>query len=249
MAKSHSATRLIKASKENILPLFVLGSTLLNVIIFVQLCLNNIWVARLAQKPPPALVQLVNGKTITVAPQSSLSREPGNIKRFVQETMTLMFSWSGYLPAHSNQPNRKSIRDPGLKINNSRNRITTPSWTASFALSEDFRAAFLTELAGLTPQSIWRSNTSVFLQINRIGEPKAIAPGKWKVKLVSNLMTFENSDPVGQGIEFNKEIYLRAVTPSLLPVPNSASEYQKTAYRIREAGLEIYKITSLSQPN
>ncbi len=62
-------------------------------------------------------------------------------------------------------------------------------------------------------------------------------------------MTFENSDPVGQGISFNKEIYLRAVTPSLSPLPHSASEYQKTAYRIREAGLEIYKITSLSLQN
>ena len=248
MSKS-TVPRLIKASRENILPLFVLGSTLLNVIIFVQLCLNNIWVARLAQKPPPALVQLIDGRTVTVAPQDSLHREPGNIKRFVQETMTLMFSWSGHLPTGSNKPTSQAIRDPGIRIKNSRNRITTPSWSASFALSEGFRSAFLIELAELTPQSIWRSNTAVFLLIDRIGEPKEIASGRWKVKLVSNLMTFENSDPVGQGIEFNKEIYLRAVTPSLSPVPSSASEYQKTAYRIREAGLEIYKITSLSPQN
>ena len=247
MAKSSSVPRLIQASKKNILPLFVLGSSLLNVIIFVQLCLNNIWVARLAQKPPPALVQLVGGRTITVAPTDSLSREPENIKRFVRETMTLMFSWSGNLTTGNEKPATETIRDPGVRIKNSRNRVTTPSWTASFALSQNFRAAFLNELAELTPQSIWRSNTAVFLLIDRIGDPKEIAPGRWKVKLVSNLMTFENSDPVGKAIPFNKEIYLRAVTPSLSPVPKSASEYQKTAYRIREAGLEIYKITSLSQ--
>ncbi|MGK7947266.1 MAG: hypothetical protein AB4368_00285 [Xenococcaceae cyanobacterium] len=247
MSKSTSVPRLIKASQKNILPLFVLGSSLLNTIIFVQLCLNNIWVARLAKKPPPALVQLVDGRIIEVAPTDSLSRKPENIKRFVQETMTLMFSWSGNLTNGSEKLKSETLPDPGIRIKNSRNRITTPSWTASFALSEDFRAAFLAELAELTPQSIWRSNTAVFLQINRISEPEEIAPGKWKVKLVSNLMTFENSDPIGQGISFNKEIYLRAVTPSLSPLPKSASEYQKTAYRIREAGLEIYKITALSR--
>lgn len=247
MAKSISLPRLIKTSQPNILPLFVLFSSIINLIIFIQLCLTTFWVARLAKKPPPALVQLVDGQIITVAPTDSLQRQPENIKRFVQETMTLMFSWSSHLPADNDQtPLSQTRPDPGIKISNSRNRITTPSWAASFALTEDFRTAFLTELAELTPQSIWRSKTAVFLAINRIGEPQKIAQGKWKVKLVANLLTFENSDAVGKGIPFNKEIYVRAVTPSLSPLPTSASEYQKTAYRIREAGLEIYKITDLS---
>ncbi len=177
MAKSSSVPRLIKASRENILPLFVLGSTLLNVIIFVQLCLNNIWVARLAQKPPPALVQLIDGRTVTVAPQDSLHREPGNIKRFVQETMTLMFSWSGHLPTGSNKPNSETIRDPGIRIKNSRNRITTPSWSASFALSEDFRSAFLNELAELTPQSIWKVILPYFYRLRAWANPKKSLQG------------------------------------------------------------------------
>ena len=65
--------------------------------LFLQF-INLLGVFMVAGKPPPTLVQTVKGESFTVRGIGATDRDPQAIKRFTGEIMTLMLSWSGYLP-------------------------------------------------------------------------------------------------------------------------------------------------------
>ncbi|MEH1920159.1 hypothetical protein [Nostoc sp.] len=61
--------------------------------------------------------------------------------------------------------------------------------------------------------------------------------------MVANLIVFQGSNQVGKAIAFNKTVFVRAIdTPS---PPSNSSNIQRTAYSVRKAGLEVYKIQDL----
>ena len=247
-----TSRRLLRASQTNLLPLFGLVMVVIQSGMLIQLIILSVWVARLAQKPSPTLVQLVDGKAISVTPKASTERTPATIQTFVSNTLTLYYNWSGVLPNQGESSPLEAKRDTGVEIDG-RYKVTTPTWTASFAFAEDFRVDHLKQTAQLTPQRIFSESGSssriqVMLQILHLGEPIEIKPGRYKLPMVANLIHFEDGRAV-EAIKFNKRIYVRAVYPQQHPLPESASELVQAAYRIRETGLEIYRITDLSGGN
>ena len=248
-----TSRRLLRASQTNLLPLFGFVMAIIQSGMLLQLVFLTIWVARLAQKPSPSLVQLVDGKAITVTPKASTERTPATIQTFVSNTLTLYYNWSGILPDQGESDSPLEVkRDTGVEIDG-RYKVTTSTWTASFAFAEDFRSDHLKQTAQLTPQRIFNESGSssriqVMLQILHLGEPIEIKPGRYKLPMVANLIHFENGQAV-EAIKFNKRIYVRAVYPQQHPLPESASELVQSAYRIREAGLEIYRMTDISGAN
>lgn len=201
----------------------------------------------LARKAPPTLVQLETGKTIAVAPLGSKERTPKVISQFVADIFTLMMNWSGTLPATTVEEAANPKPDPGIKIDN-RNRLTTAAWQASFALSEDFRKEFLTKLAQITPSGVFNRSVQVTLVPLEIQPPTQIASGKWKVKMVANLMVMDKTSNLGDVIPFNKEIYVQAVEAPKAPT-ETLSELASKVYSVRQSGLEIYAIRDLNKEN
>lgn len=251
--KSITSKRLLKIPKTEVMPLFVLGTGVLQIGILFLLIFEGVWLSRLSRKPPPSLVQLVDGRAVRVAPMENVSRTEETIKHFVGQTMALMFNWSGTLPPAS-KPGQKNVPlpDPGVpiqtqKIGSKGEKVTTPSFEASFAISENFRPEFLQKLATLTPRSIFSGSTQVMLLVTHLSEPQQLGPGQWKVKMVANLLTFEQGDNTGKAIPFNKDVYVRSIDTPLLPLPEGVSSIHRTAYQIRQAGLEIYAIRDLQR--
>ncbi len=251
--KSRSNKQLLKIPKTEVMPLFVLGTGVLQIGILFLLIFEGVWLSRLSRKPPPSLVQLVDGRAVRVAASGSLDRTPETIKHFVGQTMALMFNWSGTLPPAS-KPGQKNVpqSDPGVtiqtkEIGSKGEKVTTPSFEASFAISENFRPEFLQKLATLTPRSIFSGSTQVMLLVTHLSEPQQLGPGQWKVKMVANLLTFEQGDNTGKAIPFNKDVYVRSIDTPLLPLPEGVSSLHQTAYQIRQAGLEIYAIRDLQR--
>jgi len=199
---------------------------------------------RLANKPPPSLVQLADGQTVAAAPLANKQRSPEVIKRFTKETLTSLMSWSGELP--SPDGTAKTIPDEGIKLKTARKKITTPAYNTSFALSEDFRKEFLIKLAELTPQSVFSGNTKVVLVPLQIQTPIKIDEGKWKVVIVANLAVFSQNN-LGDVIPFNKEIYLQAVEAPSYKNFHSEDETATRIAKARAAGLEIYTIRDLTE--
>ena len=240
-----SAKRLVSFSGTNLLPVFVIGSLALQVLLFVQTTSNAIWIAKLARRPAPTLVELEDGKSIQVGAEDALYRSPQSIKTFVSQSMTMLFTASGTLPADSSQAALKPTPDPGVEVGG-RKKVPTPAWEASFALSEDFRMAFLQELADITPMSMSSGTTQTMLVINHLSEPEQLESGKWRVQMIANLYTFTGSDRIGQAVPVNKDIYVKAIYVTPQPLPESATEIQRAVYKIRAAGLEITRFGELN---
>jgi hypothetical protein len=233
--------------KKPVFPLFVLITLGIQAVVALAMLIQLFFMARLATKPVPSLVQMIDGKAVKVAPAERLERTPETIKAFVNETITLMFSWSGTLVPATPEEVRTPKQDPGVVVSGKQDqRVASATWEAGFAFSEKFRQPFLEKLAALTPPEIFRSReVQGALIIRLIGEPQKIEDGKWKVSLISNIVYFSNQNQVGKSIPFNKEIYLLAVDPPSMPLAENSSALQQVIYRIRQAGLEIYAIRDL----
>ncbi|PMB07682.1 hypothetical protein CI592_08965, partial [Fischerella thermalis CCMEE 5328] len=85
--------------KSSILPLFAVVTFGLNIFTLLILMFHGSMLQQLGkQLTPRSLVQLADGRAITVDPTQNLERYPETIRRFVGETMTLMLTWSQEQP-------------------------------------------------------------------------------------------------------------------------------------------------------
>lgn len=224
--------------------LFLTGLSLLNFLLLIVLASG---LRMVATRPLPNFVQMSDGKTIDVRPVDPLFRDSETIKDFVSQTSYLLFSWSNRIAVEEN--GSKTIKtDEGVSVNENQ-RVTTSTWEASFALSEDFRLEFLKGLADLMPPEVWRGKAYVSVKFIDISEPVLISPGRWEVKQVANLIVQDAKTPAGRAIPFNKTILVRAIDNPPLPVVEQATYLQKTIYRIRSARMEIYEIRDLETGN
>lgn len=238
-------------SKSDRLGLFVVGTFGLHVLTFFGLILLYGSYSRLAQKAPPSLVQLETGKAVPVAPLGNKERTPKVVLNFVASTLTSMMNWSGTIPPASVEEATKPVLDPGVEIQAKglvrRGKIATAAWQTGFALSEDFRKEFLAKLAEITPSGVFTGNTQVALVPLEIQPPQKIADGKWKIRMVANLMVFDKGNNLGNVIPFNKEIFVQAVEAPEFPTQQGS--VAAVIYQVRSSGLEIYAIRDLTQEN
>lgn len=225
---------------------FVLVSLVLNGLgLFATLLLFGTYVG-LARKAPPTLVQLEAGKTIAVQPLDSKERTPATIQRFTQETLSLLMSASGRIP--SADPKVQPLADPGIEVGGNK-KITTLAKLAGFALSEDFRPDFLTKLGQLTPQDLFNgaTTTQTVLVVRDVSVPEKVGDGQWKLVMVADLIRVSQTNQIGAGMPFNKEIFIRSV---LQPAVTSvASDLERQVADTRKAGLEIYGMREFVPPN
>jgi len=239
--------QLIEKRNTHYLPLFVLGSVGLQVVILMGLFFQARALGRLSRQDVPTLVQMQDGQAIRVSPMGSRERTPETIRRFVNDTLVLMFNWSGSLPATTAEEAAQPRADPGLPIEVERGKrnIATASWQASFALSEDFRQDFLKRVAELTPPGVFTGTSQVVMVINHVGNPESVGEGRWKVAVVAHLYVFNEANALGQAIPFNREVFVEAVTAPTVPAGETPLE--QAIYRIRQTGLQIYAIRELER--
>lgn len=235
----------------NLLTLFVFATLGLQGLLFLQTTFNTLWIAKLARKPAPTLVETREGRSLKVDAESSLYRSPEAIKSFVSQVVTLLFSATGTLQSAPTKLNNslKPQLDPGVEFTSgqfSKKKVTTSAWEASFALSSDFRSTFIPALADITPTGVFRGITQTALVIDYLGEPEELSPGKWRVKMIANLYTFTGGDRIGKAVPVNKDIYVRATFTMPKPLPETATDIQYAIYQIRQAGLEIYRFGDLT---
>lgn len=236
-------------STPTILGLFALGTFGLHLLTMVALLLLYSSYSRLSRKPPPTLVQAADGSVMKVSPLASSERTPEVIQRFTGETMSLLMNWSGKLPPKTVEEANDPQLDPGVPIKTAKGdrKVSSAAYQASFALSEDFRKEFIKKIVDLTPQEVFAGQAQVLLVTREVGVPEKIADGRWKVKLIANLVTFRSGDNVGVPIAFNKEVFLQAVDS---PEPaKESTDLAKAVYQIRQAGLEIYAIRDYERDN
>lgn len=234
----------------NSLAIFAIAAFGLHFFVLLFLVIQGVKIRQLSQRQPPNFLQLINGKKVVT--KDDLARDPVGIKRFVDNTMTLMFNWSELLPPQTIGDRALPLRDRGILISTPQggnNKVTTNSWVASFALSEDFRRGFLREIAAITPPEVFinddQQGLSAELMIKRIDLPEKIVSGKWRVGLVADLIQKKRGDSAKIITPFNKDILVRATDYFSYPLPNKITDLQGAIYAMRSSKMEIYEIRNL----
>ncbi len=203
-------------------------------------------VGRMARKDAPSMVQLVDGKTITMAPQDSRDRQPQTITTFVGSILPNLVTWTGTVPDPDSKRAAQGIQvpDPGVSVDSL--KVPTVAYLSSAALSDDFRKPFLRKIAEMARDSNGQGRLTR-LEISNISFPEKVGEGQWKVDVVATWKVMDMRDPGGQSIPFNKQVFVRSVAT---PIPSvNASAVEKLVAQIRASGLEIYAIRDLERPN
>lgn len=211
-------------NKFNILPLFAVATLGLNLVTLAILMFHNSILQTLGGKLPQSLAQLVDGRAITLDSQENLERHPETIRRFVGESLTLMFTWSNKQP-------------PNIV------------WSASsLLLSDNLRRRFESEfLQGIpvnnaaTPPA---DLESLFV-IKTISQPKQIGNGRWQIDILANRITFTRYDKSGLAIPFRKKIVVQALDTQAISQPDASIPIHSAIYRLGEARLEIANICNI----
>jgi hypothetical protein len=216
-----------KKNNTSILPVFVVATFVLNVLTILLLMYHQSMLKRLSGQLPQSLVQLVDGRAITIDSQENLERNPETIRRFVGETMTMMFTWSDKQPS--------SI-----------------VWQAtSELLSGDVRRKFELETTQGIPKGVLANaggNAESLLLIRRISQPEKIADGQWQLEIIANRLIFAGSNnKIGEAIPFNKKILIRALETQAISIPNVENPLYSAIYRLNEARLEIANLCDIKE--
>ncbi len=207
--------------KSSILPLFAVATFGLHLFALLVLMFHWSMLQQFKQRlTPQSLVQLIDGRAITVDAEADLVRHPETIRRFVGETMTLMLNWS-----QQQQP--KTV------------------WQISSELvAKELQPKLEAEI---NPTEDLSKGTENVLVIQRISQPTKIADGKWKVEMTANQIIFTNGDRLGKSSPFNKQILVTAIDQPATSLPNLPIPLHRTAYRLGEARLKISNICKIEE--
>lgn len=210
--------------KTSFLPLFTVATFALHLFTFLVLTFHWSMLRQLQQKlTPQSLVQLIDGRAITVDPKADVERYSETIRRFVGETMTLMLTWSP-----QQQP-----------------QIV---WEASSALVTNNLKPKLESI--ISPSETLSQGTENVLVIQSIGQPTKISEGRWKVEIIANQLIFSNSDKLGKTVPFNKQVLIQTIdSQNFASLPNSPSPLNLAVSRLGEARLQIYNVCDISDKN
>lgn len=238
-----------RQSTGSVLGIFAIASFGLHILVLLLFIFQGLNIRQLSLRKSPNFVQLIDGKP--VANIDDLAREPEAIRQFISKTMISMFSWSGTLPPQTIEEVANPKSDLGILIRTPQGgsqKISTSSWIASFALSEDFRKGFLSTVAEMTPPEVFSENPiqgmTSQLVIKRVYPPKEIAPGKWRVGMVADLIQKNRVGDAKLITPFNKDFLVRAADYFANP-QTDGTILQKAIYSIRADKLEIYEIRNL----
>jgi hypothetical protein len=204
-------------NQTNLVPLFAIGTFSLHLFTLLLLMFHGGMLQQVKRKSvPQTLVQLEDGRVITVDAKSSWQRDRETIRRFVGETMTLMFTWS---------PKQSS----------------TVVWDiSSELLKNDFKREFAEKFNSFELESPEQN----VLVIQRISQPEVIKDGKWKVEFFAHRLIFSRGDSLGKSVPFNKQILVETKDETT-PLPRFSTPLNLAAYRLGEAKMQIYNICDI----
>ncbi|AGY57252.1 hypothetical protein [Gloeobacter kilaueensis] len=237
----------MKTSGNGLLGSFVLVAVVIGFLLSCLTIWNTVQLQILAHRPLPSLVQLSDGRSIAVTAQAHYEREPEVIRRFVGESVQMLFTWRYTIAA--SLPGQSASRDPGIVLSN-RARLPSSVYQAGFCLSEDLRSELLRQLAALSSRVVSGRNSQVIFNASLIGQPQPVAgqPYTWTVNVVGAQVVYSPERVEGEPIPFNKQITVRAIDAPLPVEGLLQTPLEQAVARIRASGLEIVAMRSL-EPN
>ncbi|BDM83176.1 hypothetical protein [Acaryochloris marina] len=159
-----------------------------------------------------------------------------NMRNFVEESLPLLFLLSKRVPEEI----IPGGLDEGIDLHDI-GRIPSIVHASSFILSSEYQPTFLAGIPNLMPEDYEHGGSKV-LRVNRTATPKPVKdePGHWRIYTQATLYQFDAQQKPVQARTFNRDVYVRPVSPpkssaTLTPV-------QALINATRNRGYEIYDI-------
>ncbi|MGG6297771.1 hypothetical protein ACQ4M4_25545 [Leptolyngbya sp. AN02str] len=203
--------------------------------------------SKVANKPMPQLIQMMDGSVSEVAVLGNQDRAPIVIQKFVSDALQGLMSWHNQIPAGEQDGESRFIEDPGQPITlpgGKKGKVTSVAWQSSFAFSEEMAAEMMIMVAEMTPPEVFRGTAQTVLQIDSLTFPKRISDveGIWTVGVVARMIVVAQSG-TRRSIPFRKIVTVKAVdTPRLPQEGQYASALARIVQSARRAQLEIISL-------
>jgi hypothetical protein len=235
-------TQRLRIDSSDILPMAFAGLSIATIILSAGTLWLGFSFSKLAKQKPPTLVQQVDGKAFTVRPSAYTYREPEVIRRTISDWSVMTFTW-GKPPGTD-----KADIDPGKVVSAKQERIPQTAWEASFLLAPDFRDTFIQQLATeIVPQEVFQGQVAGVLVPQNLSAPESVGEGRWRIDMVATRIIFDNANPAGRSIPFNRTFFIKAIPPPQNPLPNPTNDYQRIVYSMLERGVQIEEIRPLDR--
>ena len=181
--------RKLERQTPNVLPIIVILNLALTGLVLLISFFQGATLFSLAKQPEPALVQMVNGKSIIAQSVEWDVRTETSIHSFIEEILPLLRWESGKLPKEFAQAGENKLVKVPLLGNINVSRI---NYAASFALSDGFMKAYLQSLPELYKQHDKQNIKEVVLQISSLSTPQEVKtkPRQWTVDALGTLKYF-----------------------------------------------------------
>ena len=231
MIKKSTVVTRLQGAKINWTPLMFLLIAVFLLVHTAMLFFQTSVVMALARRPDELMVQLRDGSSIIAQPLNYYERANEDIDRFVRQMLELLYTWTG----KTLDSEGKEIDDrgysyaPGIVVPES-------SWIASFAVTPGYRHTLMQDIAKTVPPGVFSGNNQSILQIEHVGSPQKLAPGRWELDVVATTVAFTNGKMIAIQ-PFNRTVKVNAIPPRVRPFPRTQME--EYAWRLRNAGLEI----------
>jgi hypothetical protein len=256
--KTKESLKSLNEENSSYVGLSVIGTLLIQLITFVAIVVTNI--IFIGMRPRGNYVQLIDGKVIEAGQFDSQYRSPQTIRRFVFESLSLLFNWNGYKPVSTLEESRNPELDPG--VNTERGVVPTTAFLGSFAFREGLRTSLLNEIVKFVPPQVIAGKPNsgrsrgetvappapkiqTFIVIDFISEPQPISKSEWEVNVVSTVLEVSQGGIGREIMKFNKRLVIAAVEP-LSPVKVQDLGYFQPFVNIRASGLQITEIKDLN---
>lgn len=236
--------RKLERQTPNVLPIIVILNLALTGLVLLISFFQGATLFSLARQPEPALVQMVNGKSIVAQSVDWDLRTETVIHNFIEEILPLLRWESNKLPKEFAQAGENKLVKVPLLGNINVSRI---NYAASFALADGFMKAYLQSLPALYKQHDQQNIKEVVMQISSLSTPQEIKnkPRQWTVDALGTLKYFGDGSELIDMAPYNNRIYLKAVRqPKFGMEPTPAV---RLVNGIRAAGLEITLIEPLKE--
>jgi len=257
----------IKEDASKMAGVMFVGTLLIQAVALLTIIITNL--VFISLKPRRNYVQLLDGQVVEMGEMERNYRTPQTIRRFIFESLSLLFNWNGFKPMTTIEEANRPELDPGINVE--KGLVPTGAYYASFAFRDGLRTSLLNQIAGIvprelvsgvrtggrtnpnpTPQSspsrmeIQRSapNVQTVLVIDFISNPKSVGSGKWEVDVVSTLLEIRPGRNAQEISKFNKTLVIVAVEPLTQDLTQDLKYYQPLI-NIRATGLQITEIKDL----
>lgn len=234
--------RKLERRTPNILPVIVFLNLAITVLVLLLVFFQGTTIFSLTKQPQPALVQMVNGKSIVGESVEWDLRTEATIHSFIEEILPLLRWESNKLPKEFAEAGENKLVKVPLLRDISVSRI---NYAASFALSPGFMKAYLQSLPKLYKEHSERNIKEVVLQITSLAPAQEIKlnPRQWTVDAIATLKYFGDGNELIEMEPYNNRIYITAIRqPKFVMEPTPAV---RLVNGIRAAGLEITSIEPL----